>query len=94
VVSISEYPVTLSEAWKAVGNREVAETLIAGGHRMQVVAELERDPESFSGLRWSSSRGPRLRITAGTTATARVAVERRAPITFVLPFLRSAAGID
>lgn len=94
VVSISDYPVTLSEAWKAVGNREVAEMLIAGGYRMQVVAELEADPDTFSRFRWSSSRGPELRITAGTTTTARVAVERRAPITFVLPFLRSAAGID
>ena len=88
VVSISDYPVTLSEAWKAVGNREVAEMLIAGGYRMQVVAELEADPDTFSRFRWSSSRGPELRITAGTTTTARVAVERRAPITFVLPFLK------
>jgi HlyD family secretion protein len=94
VISISDYPVTLSEAWKEVGNREVAETLVAGGYRMQVVAELETDPSTYSKFRWSSSRGPELEITAGTTATARVAVERRAPITFVLPFLRAAAGID
>jgi HlyD family secretion protein len=61
---------------------------------MQVVAALETDPSTYSKFRWSSSRGPEMKITAGTTTTARVAVERRAPITFVLPFLRAAAGID
>jgi HlyD family secretion protein len=94
VVSISGYPVTQAEAEKEVGNREIAGALTAGGYRMRVVAELETDPTTFSKFRWSSSRGPELEITAGTTTTARVPVDRRAPITFVLPFLRTSAGID
>ena len=47
-----------------------------------------------TGLRWSSSRGPGGALSAGTTATARIAVERRRPIAFVLPALRSTAGVD
>jgi HlyD family secretion protein len=94
VTSLSAFPVTLAEAEKVVGNPEVAEALISGGYRMQVYAELERDPTTQSGFRWSSSRGPKMTFSAGTTTTARVAVDRRPPISFVLPFLKSAAGID
>ncbi len=94
VTSISPFPVTLAEAEKVVGSREMAEALVSGGYRIQVIAELESDPATFSAYRWTSSRGPDFTITAGTTTTARVAVEERAPITFVIPILKTAAGID
>jgi HlyD family secretion protein len=94
VTSISPYPVTLAEAEKVVGNREIAEALVSNGYRIQVFAELQSDPSTFSRFRWSSSKGPRLEITAGTTTTARVAVDRRAPITFVLPILKASVGVD
>jgi HlyD family secretion protein len=31
-------------------------------------------------------------VTSGTTAQVRVTIDERAPITFVLPFLRSLSG--
>jgi HlyD family secretion protein len=94
VRSISPFPVSLAEAENVVGSREMAEALVSGGYRIQVVADLEADPSTFSEYRWSSSRGPDFAITAGTTTRARVAVEERAPITFVIPILKAAAGID
>jgi HlyD family secretion protein len=36
--------------------------------------------------------GPQVILTAGTTATVSAVVEERAPITFLLPFFRSATG--
>jgi HlyD family secretion protein len=94
IQSVSSLPVTLAEAQNVVGNREVAEALVRGGYQMQVTAVLERDRETASGFHWTSSRGPEMTVSAGTTTTARVAVEWRAPITFVLPFLKSAVGVD
>ncbi len=91
---ISPFPVTLAEAERIIGNPELAASLVGGGYVIQVYAELHRDPETASGFAWTSSRGPQLGFSAGTTTTARVAVEQRAPISFVLPFLRSSAGID
>jgi len=92
--SVSAFPVTMAEVENVVGNRAVAEALVGGGYLMQVFAELERDPGTTSGFRWTSAGGPEMSFSAGTTATARSPVERRAPVTFVLPFLRSAAGVD
>jgi HlyD family secretion protein len=94
VRSVSDYPVTIAEARNVVGNEAVAEALIASGHLIQVVADLERDPDTPSGYVWTTSRGPSVPVSAGTTATARVAVERRTPVSFVLPGLKSAVGID
>lgn len=94
VRSISAYPVSLAEAERTVGGRELAESLLAGGPRIQVVAEFERDERTISGFRWSTSRGPDFVVSPGTTATTRVTIERRAPISFVLPALKSGLGID
>jgi HlyD family secretion protein len=94
ITEISAFPVTLAEAEEMVGIKGVAETLVSGGYRMQVQAELQRDETTTSQLAWTSSRGPEMAFSGGTTTTVRVAVEQRRPITFVLPTLRAAAGVD
>ncbi|NER79294.1 MAG: NHLP bacteriocin system secretion protein [Leptolyngbya sp. SIO1D8] len=95
VVSVSPFPITRAGAASVVGNPELADQLIGQeGGKIEVVAQLKGDPSTFSGYQWSSSNGPDLKLTLGTTATARVAVEERAPITFLLPILREWSGID
>ncbi|HVN78803.1 MAG TPA: NHLP bacteriocin system secretion protein [Terriglobia bacterium] len=93
VASVSIFPVTKEGAATMVGNPEVVNRLFGEGPQIEVVAELERDPSNFSGYKWSSSKGPQLQMSFGTTASGRVTVEERAPITYVLPFLRSISGI-
>jgi len=93
VVSVSPLPVTREGAMATLGNKEVVEGLMPPGAYLEVKSELELDPSSISGYRWSSAGGPPVRITAGLTHTVRVMVESRAPITYVMPFLREATGI-
>jgi HlyD family secretion protein len=62
--------------------------------RVEVEVELQVEPKNQSGYRWSSSKGPDSRLTTGTTASVRVMVEERAPITFLLPFLREWSGFQ
>lgn len=49
---------------------------------------------SPSGLRWTGGPGPDLPLTNGTPARAKVEVERRAAVSFVLPFLRWLGGME
>ncbi len=93
VTSISEFPVTQEGAATIIGNQEVVSGLISGGGVIEIWAELDGSADSFSGYKWSSSQGPKINITPGTTTTAIVHVEQRAPITFVLPILREWTGI-
>jgi len=93
VETVSDLPVTRDQAAALVGSRELVDHLLAAGPQIQVGVVFQPDRSAPSGYRWSSSPGPSLAITAGTTAAARVVVETRAPITYLLPFLRSASGI-
>ncbi len=95
ITSISPFSVTAEGAASVVGNPEVVQQLIGReGGKIEVIAQLEIDPETFSGYRWSSSRGPQMEISPGTTTTTQVTVEKRSPITFVLPILREWSGIN
>ena len=63
------------------------------GGKIGAFAKLQLDPKTFSGYKWSSSKGPHLNISPGTTTTVKVTVEERKPITFILPILREWSGM-
>jgi HlyD family secretion protein len=86
VTRVSSFPISQEAAANVVGSNEIARTLTQGSAVIEVEADLEVDPESFSGYKWTS-KGPDLKFTAGTTSVARVTVDERAPITYVLPIL-------
>lgn len=94
VTEVSSFPITKEAAAKVIGNPEIVEGLTSSeAGLMQVSATLQPDDDTFSGYRWSSSSGPKLKISPGTTTVARVKLEERKPISYVIPILRSVSGI-
>ncbi|ODH02077.1 NHLP bacteriocin system secretion protein [Nostoc sp. KVJ20] len=95
VTSISNFPISKEAAINEVGNPEIVEGLVSQKQEglIQIFSDIEQDSQTFSGYKWSSSKGPQMKISSGTTTVVRVQVEERAPITFVLPILRSFSGI-
>jgi HlyD family secretion protein len=95
VTNVSSFPITKEAAAKVVGNPEVVEGLASTPQEglMQVSATLNADSTTFSGYQWSSSSGPNLKISTGTTTVVRVKLDERAPITYIFPILRSVSGI-
>jgi len=93
VTSVSAFPVTKEGATLLLGNPEVAGQLLKDEPQIEVVADLLDDASTFSGYRWSSSKGPPLPVTAGTTTNGRVTLEMRSPVSYILPFLRGVSGI-
>lgn len=95
VTSVSPFPVTKEGAKFVIGNRDLVTNILpSGGTDIEVRAEMELAPSNFSGYRWSSSQGPKLNISAGTTTNVRVTVAEQAPITYILPILRELTGIN
>ncbi len=92
IVSVSPFPVTLDAISNVVGSREIAVELSRSSSRIGVMAELTLDEHTHSGYRWTSGRGPETEVTAGTTAQLQATVERRRPISFVIPILRDLSG--
>lgn len=80
IKSVSEPSVTTLDAARQVG-------IVDQENSIEVVAELEPDPATASGYRWSSARGRQLTLAPGMSAIARITLAEKAPITFVFPFL-------
>jgi len=93
VISVSPGPVTREGAAATIGNADVVQSLIPDGGFIEVRARLEVDPSATSGYRWSSSRGPDMKVTEGLTHSTRVTVEGRAPVTYLVPALREVSRI-
>ncbi len=93
VTAVSPIPVSKEGVVSTIGNAEVVQNLMPDGVYIEVQARLERDPATASGYQWSSSRGPDIRITSGLTNSARVTIEGRAPVTYLLPILRETSGV-
>ncbi len=93
VFTVSPIPVTKEVLTGTIGNEELVQSLMPSGTYIEVRARLETDPATASGYRWSSSRGPDMKVTSGLTHATRVTIEQRAPVTYLLPVLRELSGV-
>jgi HlyD family secretion protein len=89
---VGEYPVTPQAVQSSVANQALAQELIGASAKIEVRAKLTPSRQTTSGYAWSSSGGPSFRIQSGTRVMVSVVVDRRRPITFVLPIIRRTLG--
>lgn len=94
VTNISAFPVTQQGAASLIGNPDILPGVMSEGPQLAVFTELQTHSSTYSGYRWSSSQGPHLKMTPGTTTSVQIKVEERAPIAFVLPILKSWTGLN
>jgi HlyD family secretion protein len=93
VTWVAEFPSTVRGMTRLLGNEALVQKLMQAGPPIQVNVLLERDPATPSGFRWSSSRGPSLKISSGTLAAGDIVVRREAPINLVIPKIREKLGL-
>ncbi|MBW4590649.1 NHLP bacteriocin system secretion protein [Aetokthonos hydrillicola Thurmond2011] len=99
VKNITPFPVTNQDMSAIIGNENLANSIAqnlsnSGGATVQIFADLQRDSNTDTGYKWSSSSGPQqLKISSGTTAQVKVKIGEQAPISYVIPILRSLTGV-
>lgn len=94
VYSVSPLPVTRDYLMSELGGDEnLVQSLLQNGSAIEFVADLEDDPSTPSGFRWSSSRGPDLKLESGTLCQVSIVLERVRPITLLVPYLKKQLGI-
>lgn len=93
VTYVSDFPTTPKGMLRVLKNRDLVTAFSAGSPPHEVHAELLLDPSTASRYRWSSSKGPALRIQSGTLCTAGIVVETQRPMAMVIPLIRKASGI-
>ncbi|MGF1491927.1 MAG: biotin/lipoyl-binding protein [Microcoleaceae cyanobacterium] len=93
ITAVSPLPVDFERATGTIGNSELAKTLWGeASGQYEAIAQLSLDREAPSGYKWSTAQSPDVELSPGTLTTARITVEERSPITFVLPTLRTWSG--
>lgn len=97
VNEVTPFPVTGQDMSNIIGNQglaeSLAESLTSGGKApVQVFAELGT-ANTNSGYKWSSSAGPDIKLSAGTTVQVRVRVGEVVPISYIIPIFKSITGI-
>jgi len=86
---VGEYPVTADAVKALTGNDQLVQELLAQSTKIEVHAVLEPNPKVPSGYSWSTSSGPPFQIDGGTRVTVAVIVDRKPPISYVLPIFGS-----
>jgi len=52
------------------------------------IVALDKDQASYSGFKWTSRKGPKVKITSGTLAEVSVVVKKESPIELAFTFLQ------
>jgi len=93
VASISEFPVTPEGMAAVLHNDTLAKRFSGKGAPYAVAVRLQRDTAAVSGYRWSSGKGPPIRLSTGTLVRAEVTTREQPPIDLVVPIMRRVTGI-
>jgi len=93
VKSVSSFPSSSQAMLRVLGNETMVRTLSASGAPFEVHADLMPDAGTESGFRWSSAKGPPVKIYSGTLCTGMVTVREQRPITLLIPYLREKFGV-
>ena len=93
VRQVNTLPATEEDISTTIGNPQLAKALVESGPVMRAQIDLERDPASRDGFRWTLSRGSDVfPVREGLTVETHAYVEWRTPLSYMLPGLRSITG--
>ncbi|HEY5061911.1 MAG TPA: NHLP bacteriocin system secretion protein, partial [Gemmatimonadaceae bacterium] len=79
VTYVSDFPATAKGMQRVLKNDKLAAALSGNDAPYELHADLVLDPSTMSKYKWTSSKGPPLRIQSGTLASANIEVAARRP---------------
>lgn len=92
VSSVSEFPVTPEGLKKVLRNEQLVQDLAGKSAPFEIKVTL-LTADTDSGFQWSSSAGPPQKVFSGTVCSANVTVEKKKPISYVIPIFKSTLGM-
>jgi hypothetical protein len=94
VSRVSEFPATPQEMMRTLQNEKLVEALSSVSAPIEIRADLTPDPSTKTGYRWSSGKGPAMKIASRTQCHAAVIVEEQSPVSLAIPFLSGLIAWD
>lgn len=93
VVTISDFPVTPQGMAADLHNDTLIRRFSQDGAPYAAKVELQSDSTNISGYRWSSGKGPPVRLSSGTLTRAEVTTREQPPIELVIPLMKGLSGL-
>ena len=93
VKTVSAFPATYQGMMRMLENETLVQSLAKSGAPLEVYADLTSEAGTESGYRWSSRKGPPVKIYSGTLCEGMVTVEKQRPIHLLIPYIRETLGI-
>ncbi len=88
VTNVSDFPVSDAYLLSSLQNTTLASTFHQINNPIEVQVSLVPDPSTYSGYKWSSSKGPNQKIGSGFICSAKVTTERKHPISYLIPLIK------
>ncbi|KWT78328.1 NHLP bacteriocin system secretion protein [Candidatus Magnetominusculus xianensis] len=88
VTYVSGYPATAEDMMNKLHNKNMVDTITKNGLPFSVIVDFIPTSDTTSGYKWSSPRGGKLKVTAGTLCTATFIVDEQKPISYVIPLFK------
>ncbi len=93
VKTVSEFPATAQGMMRILKNQDLVKALGGAGAPYEIQVDLLEDSTSYSGLDWSSGKGPNIKIHSGTLTTSQIVTKEERPLTLVIPALKKFLGL-
>lgn len=94
VSSVSDHVATTTEMQYQLGNDSLVETFEKQGPTVEVICELQKDPETVSGYRWNTDKGNSIELSQGTMVDATIITEEKRPIDLLIPYIKHKLDFD
>jgi HlyD family secretion protein len=88
VRKVADFPSTPQGMLRTLRNDQLVRQLSAESAPIAVQADLTPSRETASGYKWTSPKGPPVRVESGTLCTATVTLDSERPISLVVPAMR------
>ncbi len=93
VVSVADYPVTQAALMRLFENEALVRALSGSGPVTEIGVEMDPDPATPSGYRWSSRQGAPVKLSAGTICMGEIVTRKQKPVSLVLPYVKEQLGM-
>ncbi|NGX31494.1 MAG: Multidrug resistance protein MdtA [Chlamydiae bacterium] len=84
IKKVYPFPVSTEELYQMIGNLQIVNYL-AKDLTSFIIVEPVEDLATVSGYKWTSEKGPKMKIPSGTLADVKIVVENVRPISYLIP---------
>lgn len=94
VIAVSAFPEATETINALFHNDALTKQFVEAGAPTAIRIRIKRNPHTYSGYTWSSSKGPDKTFSPGTLAEARITVREQPPLSLIIPAFKKLLGIS